>query len=65
MSKHRIVEHTCVANTQYEVQKSFLGFWYNFQNINADITGFYDTLEDAEEVINLYKKSDKKILMWQ
>ena len=68
MKKYRIVKHTYtkaefvpskgdvvkVECSCYEVQKRFLGFlwWYNFENVDGFITGVYDQLCEAQEVIN-------------
>lgn len=44
----------------YEVQKKMLGlFWWNFENIDAFTTGFYDTLEEAEMAIKMHKEKLK------
>ena len=47
MAKYRIVKHEYPNGyVEYEVQKKVLGlFWWNFENIDAETTGFYDTVE--------------------
>ena len=52
MQTYRIKEYDYGTNKNYCVQrKSILGFWYNPDNIDAYTTGFYDTLNEAKEVI--------------
>ncbi len=67
MKKYRIVKHTTewiepaqygagirYNRTSYEVQKRFLGFlwWYNPFDIDGMATGQYDTLLEAQAVVN-------------
>lgn len=48
----------------YEVQKKMLGlFWWNFENIDAFTTGFYDTLEEAEMAIKMHKEKPKTTII--
>lgn len=61
MAEYRILKRE-YPNGQitYEVQKKILGlFWWNFENIDAFTTGFYDTLEDAEIAIKMHKEKPK------
>lgn len=53
MKNYRIVEYCySESNKQYEIQKkSIFGFWYNPNNIDGGTTGFYDTIEKAEEAV--------------
>jgi len=52
MGTYRIKEYTYRNRKDYCVQrKSIFGFWYNPDNIDAYTTGFYDTKEEAENVI--------------
>ena len=41
------------GSTDFEVQKKvwFLPFWYNFENVDGHITGFYSSIEEAKEAI--------------
>jgi len=58
MAKYRIVKHEYPnGKIDYEVQKKILGlFWWNFENIDAYTTGFYDTIEEAEIAIKMDRK---------
>ena len=58
MAKYRIVKHEYPNGyVDYEVQKKILGlFWWNFENIDAYTTGFYDTIEKAEMAIKMDRK---------
>lgn len=51
--RYRIKKHINSYNRiSYEIQKrSILGFWYNPDNVDANTTGFFDNLEDAEKCI--------------
>lgn len=59
MAKYRIKKHYEYSTISYEVQKKvwFIPFWYNFNNVDADETGFYGTRDKALEAIdrNRYK----------
>lgn len=61
MAKYRILKREYPdGQITYEVQKKILGlFWWNFENIDAFTTGFYDTLEDAEMAIKMHKEKPK------
>lgn len=52
-NKYRIKQYEFNGNTWFKVQKKlgFLPFWYNFNNINGDITGIYDTYNEALRAI--------------
>lgn len=65
MAKYRILKRE-YPNGQitYEVQKKILGlFWWNFENIDAFTTGFYDTLEEAEMAIKMHKEEPKTTII--
>lgn len=45
-------------------KKKILGlFWWNFENIDAFTTGFYDTLEDAKMAIKMHKEGPKTTII--
>ncbi len=51
--RYRIVKHHNSGNYCYEVKKrSFIGIWYNFKNIDACITGVYETEAEARKAID-------------
>ena len=64
MTKYRIVKYTNKFNISYKVQKkAFFGMWYNFNNIDGCITGYYDTEEEAREAIERHRaKTTAEIL---
>ena len=68
-NKFRIVEthyhYRGEELVDYEVQKRFLGFlwWYNFQNIDDETTGIYDTLEEAKQAIDDYRQIPHKTII--
>lgn len=65
MAEYRILKRE-YPNGQitYEVQKKILGlFWWNFENIDAFTTGFYDTLEDAKMAIKMHKEEPKTTII--
>lgn len=65
MAEYRILKRE-YPNGQitYEVQKKILGlFWWNFENIDAFTTGFYDTLEEAEMAIRMRKEGPKTTII--
>ena len=50
---YRIKQHKNEFNTSFEIQKkSILGFWYNPENKNGFVTGFYNTIEEVREQID-------------
>ena len=52
MTKYRIKKLDYGYTKTYVVQKkSFLGFWYNPDNVDAYTTGYYDTEKGAQECI--------------
>lgn len=55
MAQYRILEETNDNNTRYCLQKKvwFWFWWYNPDNINGWITGWYDTEEKALESYHL------------
>ena len=65
MAKYRIVKREYPnGQIDYEVQKKVLGlFWWNFNNIDAIETGFYDTLEEAKKAIETDKKPIKETII--
>lgn len=65
MAKYRIIERKYPnGHTDYEVQKKILGlFWWNFNNIDAVVTGFYDTLEEAKMAIEMDRSTTKKTII--
>jgi hypothetical protein len=38
---------------EFCIQRRVLGIWYNPLNVNADITGWYETLEEAKEMVRI------------
>lgn len=53
MAKYRIKEYKFYKCKSYVIQrKSIFGFWYNPDNIDAYTTGWYDTLEEAKEMLD-------------
>jgi len=58
--KYRIIERSSKNHTSYKVQKRLLfGIWYNFNNIDdidACITGVYNTEKEAREAIEVHKQ---------
>ena len=65
MAKYRILKREYPDDQiTYEVQKKILGlFWWNFENIDAFTTGFYDTLEDAKMAIKMHKEGPKTTII--
>ena len=65
MCKYRIIKHTReYHDTQYEVQKkSFLGFWYNFNNFDAYTTGLYEKEADARLAISMHRSRNVKTVI--
>ena len=61
MAKYRILKREYPnGQIDYEVQKKILGlFWWNFENIDACTTGFYNTFEEAEMAIKTNKEKTK------
>jgi len=60
MSEYRIIRYINPFYENYKVQKkSFLGFWYNFNNIDACTTGYYETEVDALEAIERHRSKTK------
>jgi len=54
MAKYRIKQRYYNNNrTDYEVQKKvwYIPFWYNFNNLDAETTGFYNLISLAKEAI--------------
>jgi len=52
MKKYRIKEYDYGTHKDYEVQRKFLNlFWYNPSNIDANTSGFFNTIESAEKFI--------------
>ena len=65
MAKYRIIKREYPnGQIDYEVQKKTLGFfWWNFNNIDAYKTGFYDTLEAAKTAIEIDKCPIKETII--
>jgi hypothetical protein len=65
MAKYRILKREYPnGRVDYEVQKKILGlFWWNFENIDACTTGFYDTFEEAEMAIKMHKENPKMTII--
>jgi len=52
MKKYRVVEYEYCKHKIFEVQKkSMFGFWYNPDNVDGNLTRYYDTIEEAKEII--------------
>lgn len=43
------------STVEFCIQRKIFGIWYNPLNVNADITGWYETLEEAKEMIRVLK----------
>lgn len=65
MTRYRILKREYPnGQIDYEVQKKVLGlFWWNFNNIDAYDTGFYDTLEEAKMAIEMDKDAIKETII--
>jgi len=63
--RYRIKEYNLPFNrTQWVVQRrSIFGFWYNPNNIDGMIDGWYDSLEEADKVLEaeLHKTTSKVV----
>ena len=63
--RYRIKEYNLPFNrTQWVVQRrSIFGFWYNPNNIDGMIDGWYNSLEEADEVLEaeLHKTTSKVV----
>ena len=65
MAKYRIKEFDHGTHKNYVVQrKSIFGFWYNPDNVDAYTTGWYDSFEEAKEVINQKLIPTKTKVVW-
>ena len=52
MATYRIKEYAFFKRKGYLIQrKSIFCFWYNPDNVDAYTTGWYDTLEEAKEML--------------
>lgn len=68
MSKYRIIKRVYKNGIlDYEVQKRLFGFlwWYNWLNIDATTTGFFDKFDDAYEAIKEDRKSAIKKVVYR
>ena len=67
MPKYRILKREYPnGRVDYEVQKKVLDlFWWNFENIDACTTGFYNTFEEAEMAIKMHKEKPKITIIKQ
>lgn len=63
--RYRIKEYSLPFNrTQWVVQRrSIFGFWYNPNNIDGMIDGWYDSLEEADKILEaeLHKTTSKVV----
>tara|TARA_R110000824_G_scaffold360774_1_gene548545 strand:+ start:68 stop:319 length:252 start_codon:yes stop_codon:yes gene_type:complete len=63
--RYRIKEYNLPFNrTQWVVQRrSIFGFWYNPNNIDGMIDGWYDSLEEADKILEaeLHKTTSKVV----
>lgn len=66
MKQYRIVlrEH-CNSKTYLLQKKSFLGFWYNPENVDAYTTGYYDSLDEAKQSIIRKITPTKKTIIYE
>jgi len=65
MKKYRIKKHINCYGNSFEVQrKSIFGFWYNYENVDANVTGFYDTLNKAKKSIECKKQGSVNKVVW-
>ncbi len=66
MDNYRIIEYNNPFYKTFKVQKrSFFGAWYNFNNIDAYTTGYYDTEADAKEAIERHRsKTTRKVIAY-
>jgi len=66
MAKYRVKQRFYYdETTDYEVQKKvwYIPFWYNFNNIDGSITGFYNTFEQAKKAIEQNKyRVDSRVI---
>jgi hypothetical protein len=65
MAKYRIKKHEGFYSTNYEVQKKvwYIPFWFNFNNIDAYETGYYETEKEAKEAIDANRHKWKYTLI--
>jgi RNase P protein component len=64
MSNYRIIKYSNEFYESFKVQKkSFLGFWYNFNNIDAYTTGFYDSEKEAKDAIERHRAKITKTVL--
>lgn len=63
MSRYKIIKWTYSNGSyDYEVKKRLFGFlwWYNWLNIDATTTGFFDKFDDAYDAIRADRHSPRK-----
>lgn len=68
MSKYKIIKRTYPnGRYDYEVKKRLFGFlwWYNWLNIDATTTGFFEKFDDAYESIREDRKSVRKSVVYK
>lgn len=68
MSKYKIIKRTYPSGRyDYEVKKRLFGFlwWYNWLNIDASTTGFFDKFDDAYDAIKEDRKSPINIVVYR
>ena len=64
MSRYRIIKHQGFYGVSFQVQKrSFLGIWYNFNNFDAYMTGYYQEEAEAREAIAAHRSKTKKTII--
>ena len=68
MNKYKIIKRTYPnGRYDYEVKKRLFGFlwWYNWLNIDAETTGFFNKFDDAYEAIREDRKSILKEVVYK
>ena len=68
MSKYRIIKRVYQNGIlDYEVQKRLFGFlwWYNWLNIDATTTGFFNKFDETYEAIKEDRKSAIKKVVYR
>lgn len=56
MGKYRIIKLTKNGDSWFVVQKkSFFGMWFNFNNIDAETTGYYSNEHRARKAIEEHR----------
>lgn len=56
MSNYRIIKYSNRFYDTFKVKKkSFIGLWYNFNNIDGFTSGYYDTQAKAQDAIDRHR----------